>query len=54
MENQDKDLPQVKKKLRLDYRNTNWMTFFNENRHLWSPLAVEWERLSKIYNHPNT
>lgn len=33
----------------LNWQNKKWMEFFNENRHLWSPIASEWERLSKIY-----
>jgi len=33
----------------LNYKNKEWMQFFNENRDLWTPIASEWERLSKEY-----
>ncbi len=31
----------------LNYLNKDWMEFFNRERDLWTPVAVEWERLSK-------
>lgn len=33
----------------LNWKNKNWMDYFNKNRDLWTPVAVEWERLSKNY-----
>jgi hypothetical protein len=35
--------------MELNWKNKEWMQFFNEERDLWSPIASEWERLSKIY-----
>lgn len=34
----------------LNYKNKVWMEFFNKNRDFWSPIASEWERLSKEYH----
>lgn len=33
----------------LNWKNKEWMEFFNEERDLWSPIATEWERLAKEY-----
>lgn len=32
-----------------NWKNKEWMEFFNENRDLWTPVAREWERLEKEY-----
>lgn len=33
----------------LNWKNKEWMQYFNEHRDLWTPVAAEWKRLSKEY-----